>query len=302
MKKLFSIVLLVVVCMWGSFADMFKLSENYRPVRKTIYWAEYEEAREHTDYEYNKKGELVRSSMFRSGESPDWYSTFEYDENGNLVKKTTYSSSGISGYTTYIYREGNLHNETEYDSNNTITRQVLYEYDEKGKLMSVAVKEVPYDGKNLEWNKLELYVYNAGPNPAETYEYYNGSLDSKTTYTYDKNSVVSNEIWYGDVKNIIAKTILSYVYHEKGKLKNKLKEMKNSYFAIYDGEEHLDCCTTYSMKAGYDEMGNMTTLTYFNCENNLSGTAVIEWEKGKTDVRIIIREIFERLHWYFTGC
>ena len=46
---------------------------------------------------------------------------------------------------------------------------------------------------------------------------------------------------------------------------------------------------------------NMETLFFFNCDNELTGKAVITWEKGKVDVSLI-EEIFKVLHRSFTGC
>lgn len=309
MKKGYVLIMLVFFCQSGLFSDSFRLSPDFRPVKITIYWVGFNEEMEHTDYAYNKKGQVVKASVYRGENSPAWYDKMEYDDSNRLIKKSIFSSAGLSSYTTFSYIDNKLFEEVEYDPEGNYKRVTSYEYNEKGNIISISLKEVPYNGKYLSWNTLEFFFYDPFYEPSsgteqrisERLEYYDGSLHNRTLYDYKKDSLILNTFSYGDLRDVISKTETRYTYHAKGKNKDKLSELSNISISYYNGKESIECCTTYTMKPEYGSKGNMTKLMFYNCDNERTGFAVIVWEKGKTDLTFI-KKIFKQIHWHFTGC
>ncbi|MBN2532087.1 MAG: hypothetical protein JXB88_04300 [Spirochaetales bacterium] len=301
MKKLYTLILLLLFCQSIIFSNPYKLSPDYRPVKLTIYWVGFNESREHIDYEYNKKGQLMKTSTYRGEDSPSWYSIYEYDEANRLIKKSTYSSAGLNAYTTLTYVNNNLYEEAEFNKEGVCTQSIKNEYDKNGNIISISIKQTPYGGTYLSWSSLEFFMYDSEQKVIESLEYYDSTLENRTSYTYNKDNFIMNIITYGDNHDTIGKTVKSFKYLTSGKNKGKLEELINNRFACYDGKEEIECCTTYTMKPEYESQGNMTKLIFYNCENVKSGYAVVTWEKGKTDMELI-KKIFEQIHWYFTGC
>ena len=301
MKKLYIMIFILLLWLPGIYADPYKLSPDFRPVKITIYWAGWDEEREHTYYEYNNKGLLKKSLIYRGKDTPSWYSTYEYDEDNKLIKKSTYSSSELSSYITFTYINKKLYREAEYDKDGNNKSDILYEYDDNGNMITISTKKVPYDNKFLSWNSIQIFTYGSDQKISQELFYYEGTLSSRTLYEYKKDSFIKTSFGYGDLRDVSYKTITTYQYSEKGKNKGKLKELVNNSLNLHEGKEYVECCTTYSMKPEFGPAGNMTSLTFYNCENKISGTAVIIWEKGKTDMALI-KKIFERIHWFFTGC
>ena len=296
-----SVLLIFCICITGVFADAFKLSTDYRPVKLTIYWSGMDEEREHTSYEYNKKNQLIKASVYRGDDAAAWYDKFEYDKDNKLLKKSSYSKSVLTSSTNYTFINNKLYEEAELDKEGNYKRVEQYEYDDNGNLLSQSVRQVSYNDKNLTWYSLVLFTYNKDRKITNKFEYYNGTLQNKTDYEYQKNSLTMITPWLGDNRDVTGKTIKTFSYIDKGKNIGKIKELVNNAINLYNGEENIECCTTYTMIPEYDQAGNMSTLSFYNCEKELSGTAVILWEKGKTEM-MLIKKIFERIHWFFTGC
>jgi hypothetical protein len=239
--------------------------------------------------------------VYRGRETPSWHTAFEYDKENNLIRKSVYSDSELSRYTLYTYYHDRLYEEAERDKKGNYTQIKQYEYDDKGNIFSIALRRTPYNGTTPAWETMELLFYSNNQQVDKKLEYYNGTLNSKSTYTYSPESLEVRTVYLGDLRDMSSQGIKTFSYNKKGKLKDKLNKITYTYLNYADGKEYVECCTTYSMVPEYDKAGNMTTLSYYNCENEPAGKAVITWEKGKTDMAMII-EVFDELHWYFTGC
>ncbi len=90
-------------------------------------------------YEYNDKGQLVKSISTRPSSTTDEYSEFTYDANNRISKQTIYWDNTATGY-------------------------IEYAYDSKGNLASESLYNLPESG-TAELSTVTRYTYDNEPNP-----------------------------------------------------------------------------------------------------------------------------------------
>lgn len=298
--KRWCFVCLILVCVLASgWADPFKFLPQFRPQKIQVFWSESTDVQSETVYEYNRSGQLVKSTIMRRG-TIEWYSTYEYDEKGNLVKKTNFSSNGPASFVTFVYRLNRLSEETEYLPDKTAIRLVRYEYDEAGRLFSVSTKNTPYNEKNLIWDSIQIYRYDSQNRIAEIVSYFNGALNYRTVCRYEANSLVMTTFYFEENGESVTRVVTEYTYAVVNR-QERLVSVNQKSIYTHDGKEEIDHCITYTMKTEYGADGNFAVLSFYNMQNEFTGKAVIKWEKGGVPAGLL-EEIFQALIWNFIGC
>ena len=132
------------------------------------------------DYSYSADESLVtvKTDSRLYGESLAEYRQ-EFDAEGRLSKSSSYNEGELVGSTEYSYdAEGRESELVSRDPNGKVYSRLIYEYDKKGNLISQSVESSAYI------SKLE-HSYDKDGQLISTKSYRNGSLESRTEYTWE---------------------------------------------------------------------------------------------------------------------
>lgn len=132
--------------------------EEGRRSKSYSYLMETGEIDGYSEYEYDDKGNMVRSEYSKLGEEPNQYKIYEYNDDGICVSSSRYqmltTSYGIRDY--YLsdsseYDElGNETKQTWYDTNGNISGYYIYEYNSDGQ--RIRMNNCDVDGTIREYN------------------------------------------------------------------------------------------------------------------------------------------------------
>ena len=119
-------------------------------------------------YQYNDRGQEIRSDKLDSKGKTEYYVISEYDENGNRIKHVFYHPDGSFdfGYTYQYNSDGQQIRENKIDANDRIKSYSIYEYDSAG-------------------NRVREDNYNA-----------DGQLETYKIYEYDGTGLYTHSIEY----------------------------------------------------------------------------------------------------------
>ena len=134
------------------------------------------------DYSYSADESLVtvKTDSVLYGESLAEYRQ-EFDAEGRLSKSTAYNDGELVGSTEYSYdAEGRERELVSRDPNGEIYSKLIYEYDKKGNLISQSVETSAYTSR-------QEHSYDKAGQLISTKSYRNGSLESRTEYTWEDN-------------------------------------------------------------------------------------------------------------------
>jgi hypothetical protein len=152
-------------------------------------------------YFYNKKNQLIRKESTSSGEI-DAFWTYEYDEKGNkLIEKQTSETIGNTS-TKYKYDADNLII-WEEKLNKLIGKEekVDYKYSVKKQLIEKKTKSYYFN------TTITLtYLYDNKDKLIKLLEKSSNGVSSTTTFEYDKNGLLSSNIWESSLGKIPHKT------------------------------------------------------------------------------------------------
>ena len=132
------------------------------------------------EYSYSEDESLVtvKTSSKLYGESLAEYRQ-EFDSEGRLTKSVSYNDGVLVGSTEYSYdakgRETEL---VSRDASGEIYSKLIYEYDKKGNLISQSVETSAY-------TSTQEHSYDKAGRLIGTKSYRNGSLESRTEYTWE---------------------------------------------------------------------------------------------------------------------
>ena len=185
-----------------------------------------------TVYTYNENGQMETVSQQVSGREVK--TTYHYNAVGNL-KETEDALEGISGCT--YDKMGNATGIT--NPNGGITR---YEYDALGNIISEEEGEEPK----------RIYTYD----PMSRIKTAVNARGQETSYTYDgAGRIAAMEDEEGSV---------TYAYDANGNI-TKITDEKGTTLRTYDNRNRMTTQTDYkgrTVSYGYDEIGNLISLTY----------------------------------------
>lgn len=132
--------------------------EEGRRSKSYSYLMETGEIDGYSEYEYDDKGNMVRSEYSKLGEEPNQYEIYEYNDDGICISSSRYqmltTSYGIGDY--YLsdsseYDElGNETKQTWYDTNGNISGYYIYEYNSDGQ--RIRMNNCDVDGTIREYN------------------------------------------------------------------------------------------------------------------------------------------------------
>ena len=132
------------------------------------------------DYSYSADESLVtvKTDSVLYGESLAEYWQ-EFDAEGRLSKSAAYNDGELVGSTEYSYdAEGRERELVSRDPNGEIYSKLIYEYDKKGNLISQSVETSAYTSR-------QEHSYDKAGQLISTKSYRNGSLESRTEYTWE---------------------------------------------------------------------------------------------------------------------
>jgi len=186
-----------------------------------------------TTYTYDKLGNLLQTVEKLNGQA-DRVTTYSYDAMGRMTKVT----DPLAGVTRACYDgDGNVKSITDANGGTT-----TYTYDNMGRLLS----ELNPIGSHYR------YTYNVQGLLAEL----QNARGQKTTYTYDaigRVTTMTDELG-----------MVSYTYDGNGNVLT-VTDKQGTISRSYDALNRVTQYTDYkgnTVKYGYDELGNLISLTY----------------------------------------
>lgn len=224
--------------------------------------------------QYDEKGRSISSMLEVSGESPYSYNTFyTHDSKGNLTEVRTATSSGdtLISFENYEYDDKNnkvLETVFEPGTGDTITYE--YRYNAEGK--PVQRDESRQDGTSGKM----LYEYAGGMVSEEKTYDENGSMVSRTVYTYEEEGKVTRSTTFrwngteekssmkrvddkGNVTEMVEinneskwKSLFQYTYDQYGNV------LTSSLTTSIDNEKPSVSISSYDRE--YDKAGNWTLV------------------------------------------
>lgn len=244
-----------------------------------------------TVYKYNAKGQLTEKSWASKGEKYNYKTTYAYDTEGRLINETetcSYTDYLLGGLDVditetdtveYTYdKNGNLIKESAKYHGNEIPTETLYEYNEKGQLLT----------KTKSGNATHYYYDENGYLMGEycftdpdTIEYAydeNGNIvvmescddyDTEVyTYEYDSNgNMIKETVTYDD-----SKSVYIYEYDKKGNLISKYDEDGDLRLSnLYDNNGHLISEFIYDSYGDVSEHATYSDYKVFYCPEKEQG-------------------------------
>lgn len=137
-------------------------------------------------YKYDSKGNISEEINYINVGSIGSRNAYVYDENGNISEELHYAhdDSFVSRKVYKYAPEGYIAEEAVYHSRGKLLRKKVVAHDANGKKTVVH-----YDGNGSTVDK-QVFTYNANGNISEILFYKpDGSLDGKTTYDYEYDSI-----------------------------------------------------------------------------------------------------------------
>jgi YD repeat-containing protein len=137
-------------------------------------------------YNYNDKGQLIKTSYSRPVTTSSEYSEFTYNANGKISRQTMYWADAATGYIDYTYdSKGNMVKEALYNLPSSGAAELItttqYEFDSKLNPYKLAGK-ILIPGENTNPNNIIKETYTIHINPDQGPD---NVLVTQTTYTYN---------------------------------------------------------------------------------------------------------------------
>lgn len=207
----------------------------------------------------------------------------------NDGSKITTRSSTIGTAETYFigyYRNNKIISTS--DSGNSAINTVVYEYDNTGKVSSVASSSRDFDGTDLN-AEMHTWTYNEKGLPEKMLKVKNQLDTTFVTFTYDEEDNVAEEKW---LKNNRVIETYYYYYSAKKQLTDivrfnrKAKTMLPDYIFEYDNAGHISQMTQtqsgtanyLTWKYTYNENGMKQKEIVFNKQKELLGRIEYKYE------------------------
>lgn len=238
MKKLFFILLTPFLLSWVSAQEKYFGPNLKKGIKSEI----------KREFEYEQKfGEWKEIS----GKEKIHY---KYDSNGNMFDESKYDSKGsLLSKTTFKYdKKGNRIEQREYIPDGSLKYRILFKYDASGNM----VEESKYDedGWKLYTKKNYVFVkYNSQGNIVEETKYDSDMLlKSKITHEYDSDGILTESSKYGLMKSKITNR-----YDVNG---NMIAELK------YDSDGTM----TNQSVSEFDSIGNQIAWSMYDSDGKLA--------------------------------
>jgi hypothetical protein len=154
-------------------------------------------------YQYNENGKITGHKSFNSEGIVRDIDTYEYDANDYLIEKKMHSGEP-SVCRTFVYKNndmGNLTLKVELQMNQSSVKKDVYVYDANGKM----TKHITFDKSYLVTD-----TFDPNGNKVETTTSYKGITSGKSTYSYDVNGNLIDEIMYNQLNEAYGR--MQYVY------------------------------------------------------------------------------------------
>ena len=233
---------------------------------KNGYTEEFDSTEYQTQYEYNKKGKLIKKTVYSDGIKLN-YTSYKYDKKGRLIKESEYGNNDgewiCDVYTTYKYKNKII--TVKRYSFGTLESEYTDTYDSKGRLKKTTGATPSFD--NMTYTR--KYYYWGNGNIKKSIDVSSSGL--KIVINYHKSGKETKDTRSLDDR-VTFKAITKY--NSKG--------LKTSY-TTYDtqiSEEPLVSVWSYVYPDGYAYSKYPLTVEEY-CDDVLQSVTRYEYEKVK---------------------
>lgn len=243
---------------------------------------------------FNEKGQLISTTLYRSGIGSNHTKSYEYDDYGNLVQELWGSKSD-----SYIIR--NKYYKFFRDSLYRLSSEITYEKDPS----RFEMKQYFYDDK---YNLIEEREINSfGPDTKTCYSYDNLNRQTKEEFyriLYKVKNFSNESTPVFDSLDIIERT--TYKYYETGHLKEKAKGYVEGFekrdrektVYTYDNKNRKSTISYYwgdslhsRKKYEYNESGLLKRISYFRASDTVLRNYIDYFYQNNEISKVYLKEI-----------
>lgn len=283
MKKTLSFVLAASICISLFAADIFKFAPlqgevgSYTKTNFTIaskfgkYFRTPSEKFSHT---FDANGKEIESTEFTAKDVPLNTVKSTYDSLGNLISNVATTPEGeiiwkseityknnlkselseynskneLKGKTIFIYTDGKLTDESNYNAEGALLWKIIYTYNKDGKVASISeyspdgklsVKAAYEYGEDGKINTINHFDSITKDTKQEVFRYNdNGTLNEITTYTEDKQVIKRIPFKY-DAKGNVREVTTYNVAQKFGTVLNELVAMEEYNYEYKEGDDSV---------------------------------------------------------------
>ncbi len=211
-----------------------------------------EDSKDYTRYiTYDKQGRELKNITATT------HYEYMYDENGNVIRKSLYSpSASYLGRTDYLYENGGIKSETEYDANDAVVGVTEYSCDENG-------NPVTKSGADGTYSFINSYNEQGDLTGVKKYKMY-----SRERFEYNKNGKVTKKTAFNENSAFVSEVGYKYAGDK----------VSDEY--TYDSEGN----TLSHIKYHYDDEGSQTGLTTYNSDGKITCEAQLSYDDRKKEI------------------
>lgn len=168
---------------------------------------------ERSNITYDKHGRITEINSADNLGSFGGKKIYKYDSKGNISEETNYVNDGSMGNrNAYVYDEiGNISEELHYAHDDSFVSKKVYKYAPEGYVAEEAV----YDSRSKLLRKMEV-AYDAKGNKTVVHYGGEGSATDKEVFTYDTKGNISEILFYKPDGSLDGKSTYSYEYDSVG--------------------------------------------------------------------------------------
>ncbi|GAB4300321.1 MAG: hypothetical protein Kow0068_23630 [Marinilabiliales bacterium] len=184
----------------------------------------------------------------------------QYDENGNIVEDTTYESKNVIESKTLSKFDNNnrLVEEINYIADDELTEKINYSYDDQGKVTNVKITYADGSVSNKKYNySQENTLIIDIIDEDEEYE-------GKEIRIYDDKGRIIEKTIYDEFENIDEKEKLEY--NEKGEIIKRIE---------YNVDNEIEAIINYE----YDESGNLIKYLKVTNDNEVIDKVLFKYDE-----------------------
>ncbi len=213
-----------------------------------------------------KSGEIVKDKILSK-------TAYKFNQKGDVIEKVNENNSDGSLRWNYLYKydsQGNMIEETSYNSYGSLDRKWLTKYDYQGNEIEV----VWYNPDGLPIGRHACKYDSQGNEIEEVWYEPDGSLSSKTIYKYDSQGNKVEKIEY-DTDGSWKKTL--YKYDSQG---NKIEQ---DYY-------NSDGWFLSKVSPKYDSQGNLIEVAEYKRDGALASKVSFKYDSHSNVVKAIVYE------------
>ena len=230
---------------WGNVTEERSSREG-----SPVYTYEYEYETVYVPSRQYTQAVVVNKKEYNNGELT---AETEYDKAGNKIKRTRYKSDGsIEQWSEYQYDVNEkIVKEVRHDGDRGIYVQDKYTYDNVGNL-------IVYESVSADHNRKETYEYDEAGDMIRFVEYFDDDLYRRTEYEYDAAGRLKSDTVYNADGDMCGGEAHEYEYDEEGNVTSDVTS------GFYNPNMDINIRQVfYSNECQYDKAGNMVKEIHY---------------------------------------